>query len=359
MARNGIEFLEEGKSSVSLRLNSLKERDEWQRVMNAFPMSDIYYMPDYMETQEELERGRALLAVWDPPDFDGKVAYAFIKRSIEGYDDVFDITTPYGYGGPIFSGSLTDSSRAIREFRAEFSDYCRDSRIVSEFVRFHPLLGNYVGDCCGMKTAYVRDTVVVELDASRDPLVAFPSKTRNMVRKAVKRGVRVEVSSDATSLREFIRLYNETMQRRNAADYYFFSELFFKELLEKVKPRPFLLTACLGDRAIASALFLRFDQFLHYHFSGSDPDFQRFAPNDLIIYEAAVQGIRLGAKRLHLGGGYKGTEDSLFRFKASFSDVRTPFYIGRQIHDQEAYDKLCIVLGRNDEGYFPAYRKRG
>lgn len=344
---------------MSLTLYSLKERDRWQEVLNGFPVCDIYYMPEYIETQEPLERGLALLAVWDHPAFDGKVAYAFIKRSIEGYDRVFDITTPYGYGGPIFSGPASDAPEAIRRFRCDFRDFCLDSKIVSEFVRFHPLLNNCIGNCCGMETRYVRDTIVVELDPSRDPLVTFPSKTRNMVRKAIKHGVQVRASNDPLSVTQFFRLYSETMRRRDAADYYFFSESFFKALLEKVKPRPFLLTAWLDGRAIASALFLRFGQFLHYHFAGSDPNFHKFGPNNLIIYEAALQGIRLGARRLHLGGGYRDAEDSLFRFKASFSDVRTHFYVGRQIHDQQTYDRLCAILGRNDEGYFPAYRKRG
>lgn len=344
---------------MSLIIYSLEEWDQWRKVMNAFPTSDFYYMPDYLATQEQLERGRALLAVWDRPYFDGKVAYPFIKRSIDGYDDMFDITTPYGYGGPIYSGSPADSSRAICEFRAEFSDFCRQSQIVSEFIRFHPLLGNCVGDCCGMEIAYVRDTVVVELDPNRDPLATFPSKTRNMVRKATRRGVRVEASSDARLLKEFIRLYDETMRRRDALGYYFFPDSFFKKLLEPTEWSSFLLTAWLGDVAIASALFIHFGQFLHYCFSGSDPEFQVVAPNDLIIYEAALKGLEIGARRLHLGGGYAEAEDSLFRFKASFSDVRTPFYIGRQIHDREAYDKLCDVLGRNNEGYFPAYRQRG
>lgn len=359
MAWGGIESLEEAKQLMSLMIYSLRDRDQWQEAMNTFPISDFYYMPNYLATQEKLEKGLALLAVWDSADFGGKVAYAFIKRGIEGCDGRFDITTPYGYGGPIFSGSPQSASEAIRGFRAEFCQFCRNSRIVSEFIRFHPLLGNYVGDCYGMKTAYVRDTVVVELNPDGDPLAAFPSKTRNMVRKAIRRGVRVEASNDARSLREFTRLYSETMQRRDATDYYFFSDSFFKEVLETIESRPFLLTAWMGDVAIASALFVHFGEFLHYCFSGSDPEFQVFGPNNLIIYEAALKGLKLGARRLHLGGGYKGAKDSLFRFKASFSDVRTPFYIGRQVHDPEAYERLCTVLGRNDKGYFPAYRKRG
>lgn len=341
---------------MALRVYTLKEKSAWRQLVTQFPNCDVYYLPEYLEIQEEVENGTALLATWQSPELGGMVAYPFLKRAVPQHEGLFDTITAYGYGGPIFSGPARLATEAIRGFRLEFDIYCHQAGIVSEFIRFHPLLENNIGDCGTLKTEYVRDTVVVEIDSHLDPMDTFPPKTRNMVRKAQRSGIRVSLSYDEAALDEFIPLYYQTMERRNALRYYFFPRLFFKRLMKELDPKPFILTASFERRAVASALFIRYGPFLHYHFSGSDRSYQHFGPNNLIIYHAALEGGKLGAKRFHLGGGYLEPEDSLFRFKASFSEGRGRFYVGRAIHNRQVYDELCAEHGRVSGKYFPGYR---
>ena len=61
----------------------------------------------------------------------GDVLYPFLVRPLEG--GRCDITSAYGYGGPYGRG----------EWRQAFAAACREHGVVSEFVRFHPLLGNH------------------------------------------------------------------------------------------------------------------------------------------------------------------------------------------------------------------------
>jgi hypothetical protein len=64
---------------------------------------------------------------------------------------------------------------------------------------------------------------------------------------------------------------------------------------------------------------------------------------------------------LHLGGGRGGAEDSLFRFKAGFSDRRHAFATWRWVVRPEAYERLCAARRaaggpEPPAGFFPAYR---
>ena len=57
-----------------------------------------------------------------------------------------DIVTPYGYGGPIaIADSENDRKQLIDKYYKEFAQCCVDNNIVSEFVRFHPIINNVEG----------------------------------------------------------------------------------------------------------------------------------------------------------------------------------------------------------------------
>ena len=83
----------------------------------------------------------------------------------------------------------------------------------------------------------------------------------------------------------------------------------------------------------------------------------------MLLYKAAVWGCEQGYKTFHLGGGVGSGEDNLYKFKAAFnknSDYQ--FSIGKQIFDQEAYDKLVAIRAEQDSSFdkeskfFPLYR---
>ena len=55
-----------------------------------------------------------------------------------------------------------------------------------------------------------------------------------------------------------------------------------------------------------------------------------------------------------------GFEDSLFEFKRRFDPGGTlPAYLGKAVHDEDAYRRLSGVAEIDYAGYFPAYRRTG
>ena len=254
----------------------------------------------------------------------------------------------------------------MSEFRRSFSHYCSREGIVSEFVRYHPLIRNYLYESGNVDIVVIRTTIVMRPAIDEEIIMSqLPSKTRNMVRRAVNAGVSVRftLSPDDEELDTFIRLYSDTMNRRHAEDYYLFPAAMIKQMFESMSGSIALFTAHATDGSpVSSAIILHGGPFIHYHLSGSDPARMPPGTNNLLLVKAAVWGASVGATEFHLGGGYS-EGDSLFRFKASMSSERGEFAIGRVIHDPVNYRRLATVAadrlgptGASAEGFFPAYR---
>ena len=91
--------------------------------------------------------------------------------------------------------------------------------------------------------------------------------------------------------------------------------------------------------------------FIHYHLSGSDWEYRKYSPNNLLLYEVACWANKKGIKKMHLGGGMSAN-DSLFGFKKQFNkNGRVKFYIGRTIFDSEKYKYLMEIRSKSDDKF--------
>ena len=270
----------------------------------------------------------------DDPKFNGLIAH----------NQYFDCQTPYGYGGPLSDGSIPQESQD--RCLAELSEYAGSHGWVSQFVRFHPLLGNHEIAPRVFETKYVHDTIFI--DTSSPELIAanMDSTCRNKVRKALKNGVTIE-RSPIEDYSDFIPVYRETMNRDNAVGYYYFDEAFFK-LQSSLRDNACIFYAKKDGQTIAASIMYFNDRYMHYHLSGSLTEFRKVAPVNLLLYEAACWASQRGIKQLHLGGGMT-QDDALFEFKKQFNrNGRLPFVIGRTVFDDKKYRELMNIRMKND-----------
>ena len=101
----------------------------------------------------------------------------------------------------------------------------RARRVVSLFIRFHPLAKNAeYFQVDGIDPALRSETVFIDLGGAWYKGVT--SKCRYEVRKSERRGVIVEVSEDPGDWQAFGDLYRATMKRRNARNCYVFPQSF-------------------------------------------------------------------------------------------------------------------------------------
>src|SRR5699024_1155267 len=214
---------------------------------------------------------------------------------------IFDLSTPYGYGGFIFEGNVNDEN--LNQFNIDYIRYCKKENIVSEFVRFHPVLNNAMINKSLYNVTDLGKTVTINLTNQKDIWGNFKSKNRNVIRKAIKSDVKIYWSNDIQLLNKFIPMYNNTMDKDNASDYYYFKEEFYESIIKDLKYNMMLFYAMIDDEIISMAMILMGNKQLHYHLSASHPKYNRLAPSNLLLTEAAFWGVENGFKTFHLGGG--------------------------------------------------------
>jgi hypothetical protein len=292
---------------------------------------DPYLAPEYLAAAAASEAGA--LAAFAAAG----VVYPFLVRPLAG--GRCDITSAYGYGGPLGTG----------DWRSEFRGACRERGVVSEFIRFHPLLQNQRG-LEDVDLRPVQETVTVDTRLDDEHLLAQMQPTaRNKLRKAQRRGVRVQ---ESRQLGRFCDLYNQTMQRAHADEAYLFDAAYF-DGLDRLGDRLLML-----DAGCAAALFICGGGAMHYHLSGSTAEGRRDAATNLLLWEAMQHARARGLHTLHLGGGLR-PGDALATFKQSVGAGRALYVQGRAIHDPDAYRELCREAGVPEDGeFFPAYRSR-
>lgn len=271
----------------------------------------------------------------------------------------YDWETPYGYGGPLTDTIISEDSQNI--FKSEISEYCKEHMIVSQFVRFHPLLKNYEALPKVIETRYLRDTIYIDTASPELIMSNMDSKNRNMVRKAQKNGVTI-VKKDITEFDAFISMYEETMKKNDAEEYYTFHRDYF-ESLKTMEDNAFILYAMYEDIPISGSIMYYNDRYMHYHLSGSNIEYRKYSPSNLLLYKAACWASEHGIKQFHLGGGM-APDDSLFGFKKQFNkNGRASFVVGRTIFNQDAYTELLNIRKREDSefdvnnGFMIQYRR--
>lgn len=271
----------------------------------------------------------------------------------------YDWETPYGYGGPLTNGIISEETQLL--FKQEIIRYCRDNNIVSQFVRFHPLLENYEALPLVIETRYLRDTIYMDTSNVDVIMPNMDSKNRNMVRKAKKNGV-TTIIKPISDYKDFIPMYNQTMKKNDAEEYYIFAEDYFESLVS-MNENAYIIYSLYENKPISGAIMYYNDRYMHYHLSGSYFEYRHLSPSNLMLYDAACWAAERGIQKFHLGGGMS-PDDSLFGFKKQFNkNGRASFVVGRTIFDENKYEELLEVRKKldgnfdKDNGFMIQYRR--
>ena len=106
---------------MATRILDLSERHIWNRYLSRIERKDIYFTPEYCEIYERNGEGKAQLFVYE--EGENFVYYPFLLRnlnelsylskSVAKHGTLYDITTPYGYGGPITNTNDENVARAL------------------------------------------------------------------------------------------------------------------------------------------------------------------------------------------------------------------------------------------------------
>lgn len=325
---------------------------------------DIYHLPGYValsaarEAPQERPEARAVIA----RDGDRAMLLPLIIRDVEEAGGSRDAVSPYGYPGPLFRGD--PDAAFIADACAAIVVRLRDERVVSLFVRTHPLLNRDVDGLASAGTIVEHgETVSIDLTASTEALWnATRSGHRNEINRAIRSGARAYLDEGWTHESTFVELYHATMRRLGANERYLFGADYVQALRAVLGPRLHLCVVDVDGAIAAAGLFTETCGIVQYHLSGSDPAFSRQYPTKLML--DFVRGVmkERNDRVMHLGGGLEAADDSLFRFKAGFSNQRQPFRTWRVVVDPDRYAELCRATYPEADpadatGFFPIYRR--
>ncbi|MCE7791182.1 peptidoglycan bridge formation glycyltransferase FemA/FemB family protein [Salipaludibacillus sp. CUR1] len=325
-------------------------------------MKDIYFDTKYGFLYEEIEKGSC-------EEFKlncqyGSVYHMFIKREIPfniNNQTFYDLTTPYGYGGPIIQEYKNgNKNNLLKEFNIKFKEYCAKNNIVSEFIRFHPLFNNAKEFNSVYTLEHIRKTVGTSISNQDSTLSReFSKSARKIIRKAINIGVSYKVTKKPNNLDNFMDIYYSTMKRNNASEYYYFSKEYFYNCLDNFKENIILVEVIYDNKVIASGLYFVYGEIIHAHLSGTLNEYLYLSPAYVIKYATVQWAEANGIKIIHYGGGTSNKpDDSLYQFKKKFGKkTEFDFYVGKRIWNDKVYNKLCESRGINpDKDFFPSYR---
>lgn len=344
-----------------LKVYSLNNKKEWDDIVKSFSNYDIYYTNGYTKGFYLHGDGEPLLFYYE--DEDTRAINVSMKRDIANdkklenkieKETYYDLATPYGYGGWIIEGNGN-----INKLMDEYSLWCKENGIISEVIRFHPILNNQEKVRELYDVVDLGKTIAVDTKDEETIWNNFTTQNRGKIKKAINNEVTIDHKFDEDTFKEFKKIYEVTMNKDEADDYYYFDDSFYNSILNDLKDNADIFYAMWQGKMVAATIVLKCNDKLTYHFSGILTEYRNLQATNLMLYETSLWGARNGFKTFHLGGGVGSKEDNLFIFKKSFNKKDEYQYsIGRKIFNEELYQKLVSLREGEEkrENYFPLYR---
>lgn len=344
----------------------LQNREQWLQVLDNLKdiKPDLHYQPKYFALFPYM--GEAQLFVYQ--EGTETVVYPFFLRKVNLIPgladklsiDLYDITSPYGYGGPL--ATPTAGVSVFSNFYQCFAGYCASKNIITEFIRFHPILGNHHLIKNHVEVERVSSVVCVNLKGSAEEIwLGYKRNNRKNIKKAYREGLEVILEEAPAHFTDFLAIYHHTLSRNQAGNFYHFSTEFYKYLHKKLKDNFLYAHTLMNGQVISTELLLYNESYIHSFLGGTLEQFYEYRPNNILKHEVINWAKNKGIKYFLLGGGYRD-EDGIFRYKLSFaSNGVLDFYVGKKVHNQEAVSRLEEIMAskkpRESEGYFPSYRR--
>lgn len=322
-------------------LISVREHSRWQKILDSLQIADIYYTSQYFLSALKLDPGEALLFYYK--DEEGEVAYPFIKRHLSNSREnaYFDITTPFGYGGPVIKAE-NDYEKLVANFRGSFAAYCKKEKIIAEYIRFHPLKGNALFLKEHLKLSALYETFTIKLKDYFTSSTATQVSNRNFEKDS---DLVIKKLGTVRHMFEFLVLYYSAARRREESDsYYFFTNDYFETLISSMGPNLHLFGAYHDNKLVSACYVLSMGDTIYFHLEGSLSDADNEKTMQLLLLKVAEWGEENYYAYFHLGGDFQGDATSGKPVKKELANCKPEvFYIGQKVYDQEVYNHLVAL----------------
>ncbi len=333
---------------------------------------DIYHLPEYFDLESRRIKAipEAILITNDKKKF----FLPYLLRSCNDILDrelpsleVFDVVSPYGYPGVLLSEAAAKTPEFLDFAINELINMLRARQVCSAFFRLHPILNHSFNEICQPSICQVNgETVSIDLKLSESEIwQQTKSSHRNKINRCKRAGLTARMVPFQEYINEFNEIYEETMTRVGATHSYYFGSEYLMHLKYALRDKLHLCIVELNEQITCVGLFTECCKIVQYHLGGTRTTFLNLAPSKLMFDYVRFWAKERGNEVFHLGGGVGGSKDSLYHFKANFSEQRHTFMTLRIIVDKRKYLHLAELRAKYlntkveqilTTKYFPAYR---
>jgi hypothetical protein len=209
--------------------------------------------------------------------------------------------------------------------------------------------------CClkkNGKTIYIDLTVSLEEQRG-----SYNKRLARQIKQIKERDYLIKEADRPEEIKIFTEMYTKNMERLSAAERYFYDEAYFTEILKNKALNGKLILVYDGEIMISGAIIICSKNIIRNHLSATNENYLKESPSKLLVDEISLIGREMGAKYFHLGGGFRGQNDSLFEFKSYFSNLFLEDHTWCYIADEDKYQAQVKETNINvDDGFFPLYR---
>ena len=336
--------------------NIINSKNEWNKALNLMKMYDFYHTHDYHKLSANNGEGSPVLILFTKEKY--SIALPLLERNIDELKEWKDMTSVYGYVGPLYSHEEMPPD-FIEEFQNTLKNYLTENNYVSVFSRLHTLLSQDIILSNLGEIIKLGNTVTIDLSQDIDSQRTKYSRSIKRSVNKLRRTVSCKIDKSDDFIEEFMKVYWANMDRVNAESDYYFNKDYFDNFIKSTDFESNIILALNEDNEVmAGALFTFTDKIVQYHLGGTYDKYLEQGPMKLIFDEIRLFANKRKADYFHLGGGVGSSADSLFDFKSRFSDRFDSFKLWRYIVNKEQYDRLVEKNRKKikNQNFFPLYR---
>jgi lipid II:glycine glycyltransferase (peptidoglycan interpeptide bridge formation enzyme) len=290
-------FEKEIHDFISLNSNCIFHSQDWLKILKEGLNSEVYYYA-------LLDQGKLVIVLSAI-----LLNFKFIKIS---YSNI-----PYG--------GFVGRPEYIPEFLLRFEKKLKEEgvqiiRITKRFNENFDISPEY-----RMQSGYQQIINIAGL-TEENLWKGYKKRVRRDVLKAEKSGVKIKNISDRSEIEKLFGLYQDTLQRNNA--FATWTKKFFYSIYDDLilKGKADIIFSELNNKYIAGTVLIYSQDTVYYFMNASLTDYLSHCPNDILLHNAIILGIKKNKKYFDLMTS-RDTDTALLKFKEKWGSECHPFYI--------------------------------
>jgi hypothetical protein len=315
-------------------------------------------LPEYVRATSDVEHSEpvAIVAGSDTCRILAPLLIRNLSAVVDGSRvDWVDACSPYGYGGLLnLSGPGKVEARDLHCFLGSLHNWCSERHLVCCVLRLHPLMCQ---EDWFMPEQYWQEFVRIQFRGTTwaidlknwDAALERPNGLRRDRRADLNVGRRTlratwtggEDQNAEESLNLFARLYNLSLDRLNADEFYRFPPSYFSRLVA-LGDRLGVAFVWQGDEPVGGNIFLAGWNYAHGHLAGTSETGRKYGASTLLLVEGSRWARQRRCEMLHLGGGIV-SGDPLEDYKRSFGGPSHRYTQVMYIADSVRFKQLSLI----------------